>query len=477
LPGNKKTRSLLCAILLVLVLAPLSGLAKPEEAEKPVLNQEWALVVTAFDTSALPPSQAAQGELIIKELVNSFLRVQYHIRSPEELDFYRDYEQTRAVKAASSALAAKQKSRDDLLFRGDRSWKYRRDLRVMDADIVKLEEALRAAETESPLIEPRPVFTLIQQTPQPPEPGKEYSFCRTQKADAFLSGAVSEFHGRIHVSLKVYALYAQAYVYEDFVLFSPGDREPALSGLSLALGSLAAGAAPVQVAVRSEPPSASLTIDNSFAGTGGEFVLERFPGKFTVDAYSEGYQDASAELELNPGETAALYINLTPLLSKSAGIQSDEEGALVYLGALYVGKTPMDLEATPYTSQYVLVENSGGEQARVVFRDYEGIMSVRPQPVEIPESRSVNTLRRKFYGAFGRFWISLSLAVLITGVRNSYTSGYNFSGNMDLYDPAMNYDLASKISWGAMGFFLAESITRYVIYTASSERPPVELAR
>jgi hypothetical protein len=48
---------------------------------------------------------------------------------------------------------------------------------------------------------------------------------------------------------------------------------------------------------------------------------------------------------------------------------------------------------------------------------------------------------------------------------------------MNLYDSAVNYDLASKITWGTMGLFLAESIVRYVIYAASSERPPVELVR
>jgi hypothetical protein len=469
----------LCAILLAVVLSPLSARAKAEAAaEKPVFNTEWTLAVTAFDTSALPPSQAVLGELIIRELVDSLWRVQYHIRSGEELAFYRDYERSRAVKAAASALDAKQKSRDELLFRGERRWKYRKELRAIDNEIVKLEEALRSAETDIPVIEASPVFILASESPPPPpEPGGEYAFCRTRKADAFLSGSISEYHGRIYVSVKIYALYAQRYIYEDFTLFSTGDREASLAALGLSLGSLAAGTEPVRVAVKAEPSSASLTVDNSLAGRGGEFALDLFPGEFSVSAYSSGYQDAAAVLELGPGEIAELYINLTPLLSKTVEIQSDEEGALVYLGSQFIGRTPLSFEVPPYVSQYVLVENQDGEQARVIFQDYEGAMTVRPLPVEIPESRSVNNLRRKFYGAFGRFWISLSLAVLITGMKNAYTLGYNVSGNPILYNSAINYGLASNISWGAMGFFLAESIVRYVIYTSSSERPPVQLVR
>ncbi|MDR1177251.1 MAG: PEGA domain-containing protein [Spirochaetaceae bacterium] len=470
---------MLCAILLTVVLSPLFARAKAEEEEeKPVLNTEWTLALTAFDTSELPPSQAVLGELIVRELVDSLRKVRYHIRSGEELAFYRDYERNRAVKTAASALDAKQKSRDELLFRGERRWKYRKELRAIDSEIVKLEEALRTAETDIPVIEPSPVFVLASETPPPPPaPGGEYAFCRTRKADAFLSGSISEFHGRIYVSVKIYVLYAQRYMYEDFALFSTGDREASLSVLGLSLGSLAAGTGPVQVAVKAEPASASLTVDNSLAGRGGEFVLDLFPGEFSVSAYNSGYEDASALLELEPGEIAELYINLTPLLSKTVEIQSDEEGALVYLGSQYIGRTPLSFEVSPYVSQYVLVENQNGEQARVIFQDYEGAMTVRPLPVEVPESKSVNNLRRKFYGAFGRFWISLSLAVLINGMRNAYTLGYNVSGNPALYNSAINYDLASKISWGAMGFFLAESIVRYVIYTASSERPPVQLVR
>ncbi|MDR1428792.1 MAG: hypothetical protein LBI85_00755 [Spirochaetaceae bacterium] len=478
MPGNTKTRKLLCAILLSVVLSPLSGLAKAEEAEKPVLNTEWTMTVTAFDTSALPPSQTVIGELIIRELVNSLRKVQFHVRSGEEIDFYRDYEQNRAVKAAASALEAKQKSRDDLLFRGDRRWKYRKELRTIDSDITRLEEALRTVEADTPLIEPRPVFTLAAETmPPPPEPGREYAFCRTQRADAFLSGSISEYHGRIYVSLKIYTLYARRYVYEDFSLFSAGDREASVSALALSLGSLAAGTGPVQVAVKADPASASVTVDNSLAGKGGEFNLELFPGEYSVDAYSAGYQDESAVLVLDPGDIAELYINLNPLFTRTIEIQSDEEEALVYLGSLYIGKTPLSFEAPAYVSQYVMVENPGAEQARVVFQDYEGVMAVHPLPVEAPESKSVNNLRRKFYGAFGRFWISLSLAVLVTGLRNAYVTGYNGSGNTSLYNSATSYDLASNIAWGAMGFFLTESVVRYVIYTGSSDRPPVQLVR
>jgi hypothetical protein len=137
--------------------------------------------------------------------------------------------------------------------------------------------------------------------------------------------------------------------------------------------------------------------------------------------------------------------------------------------------TPLDFSVTEDKSHYVMVENPAGEQARVIFRNYDGQLRVRPQPVEIPESRSVGSLRRKFYGAFGRFWISLSAAVLINGIRNAYTLGYNVSGNMELYDPAIFYDRAGKVSLAVMGCFLAESVIRYVIYTRSSERPPVEL--
>jgi len=122
------------------------------------------------------------------------------------------------------ALVKKRNERDALLFRGDPLWKYENDLKTIDEAILKLEQSVAAVEANAPLVEEKPVFALSEKNlkgtfPQPPQPGAEYRFCTTEKADAILSGTLSEYYGRIFLELKMYTRHTNSYSYKTPCFF------------------------------------------------------------------------------------------------------------------------------------------------------------------------------------------------------------------------------------------------------------------
>ncbi|MDR2029597.1 MAG: hypothetical protein LBP93_08690, partial [Treponema sp.] len=307
---------LLLGGLFLVFSSPLYPRGKTETTEeKQALNSEWVLCVTAFDVSGLSPSQRIMGDVLVRNLVNSLGTVDRRIRVSREYAYYEDTAWFKARSEAVKQLAAKRKERDLLLYQGNAEWKYQKELKALDEKIKPLEEEVKKAETDEPLITAEPDFRFTAANisgtfPAPPQPGGEYRFCSTQQADAFLTGAVSEFHGRIFLSLKMYVVYTRAYEYEDSVIFSSEDINGAVEELAGHLVAAVSGAPPAAIAVTAKPDNAVVLLKESFAGRGETGIIEHPPGPVEVEVFADEHEAVSVPLDLHSGELAELYINL-----------------------------------------------------------------------------------------------------------------------------------------------------------------------
>jgi hypothetical protein len=423
--------------------------------------------------------------MICRSLVESLNSVDQHIRVSREYAYYEDYAWTQARAAAAKSLAAKREERSLLLFRGDPEWKYRNNLKTIDGDIKKLEEALEKTEAEMPLIAGEPVLQLIENNhqgifPDPPKKGEEYRFCRNQKADAFLVGTVSEYYGRIYVNLRMYTIYARSFFYEDSIIFSYDDTLRAMGELTGRLVELVSGTTPSSIAVHAEPEEAAILIKGSFAGRGQVPPREYPPGELTVEAFADNYESLEIPVDLYAGELADLYINLRPLsLAALTVTVPDQEGSSVYQGALYIGQTPLVVDVFSNQFDYITVETPRGETGGAIFkRDtaYSGnagsleIQTAFPDP---PESKPVETTRNQLYGAYGRLWITLPMMFIAIGLSNAYQINANYSN--ETFRKAQTYQY---VSWGftaAFGVTLAETFYRIYRYTRSAGRNTVPI--
>jgi hypothetical protein len=492
---RRAVRIFLAVFLFSRAAAPVFSRAEAEAGAVPI-NGEWVFCITAFDASALPPARRALGELLARNMYEALLDVDRRIRTAGEGSYYREYARSRAVADAAKALAAKRGQRDMLIYQGNPGWKYKKNLKAVDGEIAELEEALRQAEAGEPFVEEKPLYKFTDANkngtwPDPPRQGGEYRFCNSQKADAFLTGTLSEYHGRLYLSLKMYTLHSRSWSWEDSAVFSPGDLIPAVREIAERLAAEAAGSTPGVSIVRAEPENSMVIINGAYAGTGEAVYSDFSPGGAEVAVYADKHQSRIFPVEVNPGEIAELYINLAPLgLSAFTVEVPGSPGSAVYSGGLYLGTAPLEVEIPSGRFTYLSVVTPEGETGSAVYRGGGVIRGsaefVRsPQggraltyetslPVP-PEEKRVNTARGKFYGAYGRFWFALPAALLAVGMAENYLNAYSYNLSYEMYEKGTT---AYNVSIGAyvlIGLAAADTVYRIIryLYTSGSDAAPL----
>jgi hypothetical protein len=431
-------------LLFLLFLTALNGLfafgkKQKEEAKKPVAD-EWTLCITAFDVSAISPAWQTAGDTITRSITANLQNLDFRFRGEEESVYYRDYAWAKSNVAAMDALVKKRNERDLLLFRGDPEWKYEKDLKAIDAVISKLEQDVAAAVAIAPLVEEKPVFVLSEKNrngtfPPPPLPGTEYRFCTTEKADAFLTGTLSEYYGRIYLDLKMYTRHTGSYSYKNSMLFSTEDLNKVIAEITDDLARAVSDTFPSAILVRSNPAGAMVTIDGVLAAQGETEPRMHSPGTAEIAVTADNHISASFPLELKPGELAEVSVDLTPrgVTVLDADV-SDKPGSKVFLGGLYMGETPLTLELPKSESAYISVETPEGEVGSMIIQN-SNLVSGSAQffslndnvkadfftafPVS-EEEKMLENNRKKFYSSYGTFWFILPVALLAGGIAETH---------------------------------------------------------
>jgi hypothetical protein len=466
-------------LLLALASAAYGG-GKTEESAAESISKEWILCVTSFDVSALPVSRRIVGEVLAVSLVSYLNDISYRIRMSPEYAYYESAAWLKARQEAGKKLAEKRNQRDELLFKGNAEWRYQKDIKVIDREIVTLRKAYAEAESKIPVVETKPDFHLTQGNLQgtfPPAPkrGGEYNFCVTQKADGFLTGQISEYHGRIYLVVQVYAIYTRGVIYEDSVLFSSDDINTAMEEVGSRLVMALEGTPRASIAVTANPENAVISFNRAFAGRGRVEAVERAPGQVEVQVSAPEHRTASVTVDLFAEEFAELQINLSPLGSSLILIDvPDYPETAVYQGSLFIGKTPLELEIPTDQVEHISVETPGGNVGSVVIPAGRRPENAALYPAVIPplEEGRLDKSRRGFYGAWGRFWVALPLAWMFYGVSSTVVNAYNYNRfrTREQYDEAQAYNWTSMGLAALAGGFAAESIVRVFIYTHTATK-------
>jgi hypothetical protein len=493
-------------ILFFLMFAPAVLLfpgGKTEESPPEVHDPVWTLVITAFDTSGLSPSRAALAETVMREFVGNIEKISYRVRVAEEYAFYESAVRTRELAAAATALANKRNERDQLLYRGEATWRYRRSLKTLDADIIKLEESYRKAQEAQRVIAGEPSFTLSQENlegrfPTPPKEGGENRFCKDQNADALITGSMSEYHGRLYITHKLYVRYTNSSIYEDSIIFSPEDSAIAMDEFAGRISSAISGIPPARLRISVQPENTLVLINHGYAGHGEIPEAEYPPGKISLEVSADNYESSSVELYMRSGELTDVTVNLRPLELLPLNVSFPlKTGAAIYLDSLYMGQAPLTLNLPPGQLVYVFAETTDGEEAEVIFP--APASNILPPPImQPPASLRQNSLRgnelsllssvpydageervdkarRGYYWAWGGTWISAIAAWMINGYSNSVINSYNasFSPTQAGYDSAKRAQILNYVGLGLVGTAIIVEIfqmTRY-IRTSGEDAP------
>jgi hypothetical protein len=463
------------AVFCLFFLCVYALFAKGKTEKPQVHNNTWTLCITDADVSELPPSRAAVGSIALQTIARSLAAVDRRTRLSEEETYYRNAVWRAAEREAAKKIAEKQKQRDGLAYQGNKEWKYRKEIKKIDGELADLREALLKIKADTPVIEREPLFALTAENlaytfPAPPKANGEYYFCEQKKVDGFLVSRISELHGRVVLEVKLYSLFARSYTYEDSVVFSTEDIETALFDLSERIIENASQSPPAGIIVTAEPENAMITVNERFAGRGESELIERNAGSVTVEVFADKHATYSDTIELVPEMLTELSVRLPPLPVAGVAIDTTEPASL-YQGALFIGATPFSLSAPRDNRMALMAETPDKKSASTVFIVNDNAILIKPVPP--PKHDVVDKARRGFYGAWGRFWIALPLALVLSGMNSSYEYAWA-SGTSDGYKSQTLQYATIGAAAVAIGFgveFAARLV--YYVVVSNKERTPL----
>ena len=473
-------------IVLFLVLgAQLFAAGKQEEIEPTTQNDEWILCITDFDVSSMPQERAHIAPVIMRMITERLSVISYRTRISPEYAYYEEFAWTRERSNAAKALSAKQEERSRLIFRGDSGWRYRQNIARIDEDIERLRAVLEEVENNVPLINKEPVFNLTAANlnftfPAAPRAGMELRFCNEQRADAFLSGSIREFHGRNVLSVKLYTVFTRSFVWEDSVVFSHDDLENAIDEIARRLVIVLSGNESALVAINVEPEDTMVLINRTFAGRGEITPMEHPPGMVLITASAPNYESVTFETELFGGELAEINIRLQAIEYGNLEIFENTPGS-VYLGSLYMGEAPLMLRLPVNQMEYIVLEASDTERAALAFHtpvvpDFSLSLPLR---VETPfQSGRVDRERRHFYWTWGGTWIT-GLATWISyytflNADMALRSGFVTEDPVfyDNYQTMYYVTMGTAVALGTVTVYGIYRLIRY-IYIANRTATPI----
>jgi hypothetical protein len=235
-------------------------------------------------------------------------------------------------------------------------------------------------------------------------------------------------------------------------------------------------------------------LGGAFAGRGEAPAREHTPGEVEVSASAENYLSQDVKVRLKPGELTEVFINLTPVGLAAFDLEVPESpGSLAYMGALYLGETPLRVRLPENQFAYLSVETPEGRVGQAIVRGadpirgraefiraneegYENDTLALDTRISTIGTKRVDTARRRFYGSYGRFWIIMPLAFMSIGVARNYIDAYNSnpSAGMEDYNRATAASYVRPIAWGVLGLGISElvfRIWRYLYFSASDASP------
>jgi TolB-like protein len=498
--------------LLFLIFLPtvaLFSLGKKQTEPPEPRDTAWTLCISSFDVSTLSSARSALGEIVMRDLVTNIEKIRYRVRVAEEYAYYENIAKCQDLAVAAKTLESKRNERDQALYRGDAAWRYRKNIKTMDLDIKKLEASYRTVAAAQVIVAKEPVFTLAPDNlagrfPVPPKEGEEYRFCKSQKADALITGSMREYHNRIFVTLKLYILYTDSFVFSDSIIFSPEDSGPAMDEFAAGITAAITGNPPAELYISTVPKNALILLNHGYAGRGEISSREYPPGKITLEVFADNYESATAELELKSNEHTDVSVDMRPLVVSPVEITvPGAEEVSIYQGSLYVGEAPLSLNLPRGHLEYIFAQTPDGQEAEVVFLTpspnalplgirtpsapgfLSGIfprrnslkgntLSLSPGVPYDPKEQRVDKIRRGYYWAWGGTWLSAITAWMINGYATGVIDSYNSYPTTEMYDKATQYQLLNYAGIGLVGAAVLVEIiqmARY-IHVAGEDAPP-----
>lgn len=220
------------------------------------------------------------------------------------------------------------------------------------------------------------------------------------------------------------------------------------------------------------PPESTIRFNGILAGVGHLKDISLKPGVITIELYAEGFEPMLVEKYLAPDSNTRLDISLDPVETESIFVRSEPPGALVRLGTLWLGTTPL-MVRVPDKLESITLEKDGYQNRSIPFYPDAVSLTVPLVPaVDDPEAY-LKESKRKLDNAVAWFSLSLAPTFFVLGLNQQYE--YQRSTSIDPAERQLAntaFNITTGAVWGSVGLnlgLLAVVFVRLSRYLKASE--------
>jgi len=286
-------------------------------------------------------------------------------------------------------------------------------------------------------------------------------FMEKEDLDLLLSGSVEKLDDLFLLNIQCYSKLSESPVLE----FQKSGTEDELNNLLMEssdyfrteiLGRLWS-----TLNIKSTPDNAFIILDGETVGVGNFHSKTLNPGFMTLSVRSAGFKTYSSQVYLASGSDQSREIILEPGEAQSISIYSEPPDADVYLGALWVGKTPMEINKPAELELLKVTKENFMPFILPLDNLTSDNITIRLDSNLYEKKKRLNETKSAFYRSLGWFTLSLGIPLVLSGIYQNldnryykYAVDYNTTTNPDSYDKAIYYKKYADISyyclWGGV---------------------------
>lgn len=224
------------------------------------------------------------------------------------------------------------------------------------------------------------------------------------------------------------------------------------------------------LSVRSEPAGALVWVDDRFVGRSPvelEFVL---PGPISLRVESPGWEPAQSEFDLPAFASLERVLTLQERERPRLSLSSTPPEAAVYVGAEWVGSTPLELPR-PEGDNRLLLRKEGYLDTSVYLGESgpsELALDLLPRDRDPPKQQAA--LRDRFYRAFGLFALSVPVPYLCWAYAGDYAVSYAATSDPELWSTAQAFYRGYLGGLAVSSGLFANMLIRLVRYVRAADR-------
>jgi hypothetical protein len=398
-------------LLLLLAVAPLSA----NDIRLIDDREHWTIGVAAFEGRDLSQENeylTRSFPLLLRERLEA---IPEHYFGEAEVRAYQLQILTREQQRLAASVNADRRARDELFFaaRADSAAAYEERIAAALGEI----NALREVNPEEIHIQPNKPIQFVSGADGELVFDKEvlspYQLAKQQDLDALLWGRFEEVQGFLYFEVTLFnaVLGEPVFTYSDAA--APIELYELADGLVAELATVLWGRDWSSLTVQTDPPGASVWIDDQFQGRTPLSIPYLLPGTRQMRVQIPEYQSVARTIELPPYTDQVQRITLLPQSGETFGLASDPAGAEVYRGAEWLGTTPLSVEKPKELDRLMLRREGFLDFPFYADSAVEESVTAELLPQDDDPKEIQDHRRHEMYRAFGAFALSLPLPLFV----------------------------------------------------------------